>query len=253
MDELFQHIFNLPLTCVFHTVVPKRAFEKHNQLAAAEKRLVAISFLPLQSVLKASLVQSKSFIPAAKDEQMDYEDILFFSLKLKSEHLDKYSDKLIQLYQKYIPKPCMLLLYDDTRFMVNTALKKYNEVDNKKRIVTEQLTTPVLSFTGIDDRERQLVESLNFNRLDKQNLKMLHRSYAHAIINFNIGMATGSFGKTEDVGEDAQKLREITLIEKELDALRNHIRKSRRLDEQIAYKIQLKEKKNTLQKIKDSL
>src|SRR5690554_6558716 len=104
MADLFQNIFHLPASCVFHTVMPKNAFEKNNSLSAAEKRLINIPFLPLQSVLKASLNQSRSFIPPKVGKEMDYEDILFFSIKLKPTHLEIHSDKLIQLYQKYILK-----------------------------------------------------------------------------------------------------------------------------------------------------
>mgnify|MGYP002738625736 CR=1 FL=1 len=253
MADVFQHIFNLPASCVFHTVMPKNAFEKSNALSAAEKRLIAKPFLPLQAFLRASLVQARSFIPPKQNEEMDYDDILFFSLKLKPTHLDAQSDKLIQLYQKYIPKPCVLLLYDDTRFIVNTALKKYNEADPKKRVVTEQLTTPIISIVDSENKNKNFIKSLHFEQINKQNLKTVHESYARSIINFNIVAATGKVGNAEDVSENAERLRQIVHIEKELNALRNHIRKSKNLKEKIDLKLQLKQKKQKMKNIKNSL
>lgn len=251
--DLFQNIFHLPASCVFHTVMPKNTFEKNNSLSASEKRLITTPFLPLQSVLRASLVQSRSFIPPKVGKEMDYEDILFFSLKLKPEHLETQSDKLIQLYQKYIPKPCVLFLYDDTRFKVNTALKKYNEADPKKRVVTEQLTTPILSIVDSESKNDDFLKSIQFEQLDKQNLKTVHESYAKSIINFNIVRTTGKSTKLGDISENAERLRQIAHIEKELNALRNHIRSSKKLDEKIEFKLQLKKKKTTLQNLKNSL
>lgn len=253
MIDLFQQIFQLPASCVFHTVMPKNAFEKNNHLSAAEKRLIAIPFLPLQAVLRASLVQSRSFIPPKQGKEMDYDDILFFSLKLKPEHLESQSDKLVQLYQKYIPKPCVLLLYDDTRFIVNTALKKYNEADSKKRVVTEQLTTPVISIVTSDTKSETLLKSLHFEQVNKQNLKSVHDSYARSIINYNIATTIGKATNVEDVSENAERLRQISHIEKELNALRNKIRSSKKLDEKIEFKLQLKEKRIALQDLKDSI
>src|SRR5690554_5961774 len=148
--------------------MPKNAFEKNNTLSAAEKRLISTPFLPLHATFRGSLVQSRSFIPPKQGKEMDYDDILFFNLKLKPEHLEKYSDKLVQLYQKYIPKPCVILLYDDVRFRVNTALKKYNEVDKNKRVITEQLTTPMIPITTDDTNQKQFLKNLNFNEVDKQ-------------------------------------------------------------------------------------
>lgn len=251
--DLFQNIFNLPASCIFHTVMPKNAFEKNNSLSAAEKRLINIPFLPLQSVLKGSLNHSRSFIPPKVGKEMDYEDILFFSIKLKPTHLEIHSDKLIQLYQKYIPKPCVLLLYDDTRFIVNTALKKYNEADPKKRVITEQLTTPILSIVGSENKNEDFLKSLHFEKINRQNLKTVHESYARSIINFNIVATTGKVGSVEDVSENAERLRQIAHIEKELNALRNHIRSSKKLDEKLEFKLQLKKKKTTLQNLKNSL
>lgn len=251
--DLFQNIFHLPASCVFHTVMPKNAFEKNNSLSASEKRLITTPFLPLQSVLRASLVQSRSFIPPKKNNVMDYDDILFFSIKLKPTHLDSHSDKLIQLYQKYIPKHCVLFLYDDTRFIVNTALKKYNEADPKKRVVTEQLTTPILSIVDSENKNEDFLKSLHFEKINRQNLKTVHESYARSIINVNIVASTGKVGNVEDISENAERLRQIAHIEKELNALRNHIRSSKKLDEKIEFKLQLKKKKTTLQNLKNSL
>ncbi len=253
MADLFQHIFNLPTSCIFYTVMPKNAFEKNNSLSAAEKRLINIPFLPLQSVLKGSLNHSRSFIPPKVGKEMDYEDILFFSLKLKPEHLETQSDKLIQLYQKHIPKPCVLLLYDDTRFIVNTALKKYNEADPKKRVVTEQLTTPILSIVDSENKNEDFLKSLHFEKINRQNLKTVHESYAKSIINFNIVRTTGKSAKLGDVSENAERLRQIAHIEKELNALRNHIRKSKNLKEKIDLKLQLKQQKQKMENIKNSL
>lgn len=253
MADLFQNIFHLPASCVFHTAMPKNAFEKNNSLSAAEKRLINIPFLPLQSVLKASLNQSRSFIPPKVGKEMDYEDILFFSIKLKPTHLEIHSDKLIQLYQKYIPKPCVLLLYDDTRFIVNTALKKYNEADPKKRVITEQLTTPILSIVDSENKNEDFLKSLHFEKINMQNLKTVHESYARSIINFNIVATTGKTGNIDDVSENAERLRQIAHIEKELNALRNHIRKSKNLKEKIDLKLQLKQQKQKMENIKNSL
>src|SRR5690554_2871894 len=253
MADLFQHIFNLPASCIFHTVMPKNAFEKNNSLSAAEKRLINIPFLPLKAEFRASLVQARSFIPPKQSQDMDYEDILFFSLKLKPEHLETQSDKLIQLYQKYIPKPCVLFLYDDTRFIVNTALKKYNEADAKKRVVTEQLTTPILSIVDSENKNDDFLKSLHFEKINKQNLKTVHESYARSIINVNIVATTGKVGNVDDVSENAERLRQIAHIEKELNALRNYIRKSKNLKEKIDLKLQLKQQKQKLENIKNSL
>lgn len=251
--DVFEHIFNLPANCVFHTIVPKNTFEKTNTLTVAEKRLIAVSFLPLQSVLSASLAQPKSFIPPLSDQNMDYEDILFFTIKLKPEHLEKYSNKLTQLYQKYIPKPCIILLHDDFRFRLNTALKEFNEADNNKRVVLEQLTTPIITIADSRDEVRQFTKQLSFENIDKQNLKTAHQSYARSIVNFKIAEKTGKIAHNHEVAENAQRLREIEKIERELNVLRNHIRKSNQLSDKIESKLQFSQKRKYLEQLKDSL
>lgn len=248
--DFFQHIFNLPASCVFHTAMPKNAFEKSNILSTAEKKLISIPFLPLKAELRASLVQARSFIPPKQSEEMDYEDILFFSLKLKPEHLEKYSDALVQLYQKYIPKPCVILVYDDIRFRVNTALKKYNEADRKKRVITEMLSTPLLSITDDTNEKQTLLKNVRFENIDKQNLKTVHESYAKSILSYNIAISTGTLGEIKQVEKSAERLRILGQLQKELEALRNHIRKNKNLNEKIKLKIQLKEKKTTLENLK---
>ncbi len=241
MENWVKNIFQLPNGCLFQTVFPKKQFEKRCKLTTAENKLLREPFLPEKSVLQASLQQKLSFVPALVTDEMDYKDILFFALKLKHEHFIKYTEKLINLYQKHIPKPCVLVLYSNDEFIINTAQKKYNEADKNKRVIVSQHTTPILKLTQQNAQQNEFLKALQFKNIQKNNLQTLHQSYVNAIVSLNIAYQTGRFNLREKPNNDYDTLRQVKELKKQIQSIKNNIKKAKDIDQRIRLNIQKKQ------------
>ncbi len=239
MENWVKNIFQLPNGCLFQTVFPKKQFEKRCKLTTAENKILREPFLPEKSVLQASLQQKLSFVPALVTDEMDYKDILFFALKLKHEHLKKHTEKLINLYQKHIPKPCVLVLYSNDEFIINTAQKKYNEADKNKRVIVSQHTTPILKLTQQNAQQNEFLKVLQFKNIQKNNLQTLHQSYVNAIVSLNIANETGVFKPPKP--EDYDILRQVKDLEKQIQSIKNNIKKTKDIDQRIRLNMQKKQ------------
>lgn len=240
---MYAELFGLPKDCRFETMIPKNHFEKKFKLTVAENRLLRTPYLPVKINLIGSLRTSLSFIPAMKTETMDYEDILFIEIQLLADHFEEKSEAVLRLFQKYIPKPVVILLYCDASLVFNTAIKKYDKSDTKKRSVKEMMTSPVLSLSQSEEYEEAFFREIKYDSVNKQNLKTTYSSYSNAVAALNRAIITHQFIPTQK-GEEVHRINQgIILAEKEMETLRNKIRKSKDIRDQVKYKLILKEKK----------
>lgn len=246
---MYAGLFDLPQNCRFETVIPKNQFEKQFRLTTAESRLLRTPYLPVKTNLIGSLRTNLSFIPATKTESMDYEDILFIEIQLKAAHFEEKSEAVLKLFQKYIPKPVILILYCDANLIINTAIKRYDKSDAQKRSVKDMITSPLLSVNNLEEYEEAFFRDIKYEAVDKQNLKTAYHSYCSAIAALSRARITHKYIPTKQGEEVHWQNQGIIQTQKEMEALRNKIRKSRDIREQINYKLTLKEKKEQYQKL----
>lgn len=242
-------LFDIPDNCRFKIGIPKNQFEKEFRLSPAESRLLRTPFLPVRTTMAGSLRTDLSHIPPEHTTSMDYEDILFIDIEVQEDHFKNKSEALLQLYQKYIPKPVVLVLRCDAEFIVCTALKRYHESDPSRRVVRDLLLSPVLRLQNAEPWKTRFLEHIRYDKVNKHSLWTTYESYCVAVAALMRANYTHQFYPTGDLETIHRGNNRIAEINKAMKALRNKIFRSNDIREQINDKLALKKLKSEYEQL----
>src|SRR5690606_14345201 len=154
------------------------------------------------------------------------------------------SEAVLRLYQKYIPKPVVLVLRCDVEFIVSTALKRYHETDPSRRIVRDLLVSPELRLQNTGEWEARFLEQIRYEKVSKHSLRTTYESYCVALAALHRAVYTHQFVPAGDAETIHRENKRMTEISKAIEVLRNKINRSRDIREQINDKLALKKLKS---------
>ena len=252
MGFLYNQILGIPERALLNKKITKTFLIKNFELTAGEKKLlntiVDIDWL-------ASIKHTTVNVPALKNDVYSYEEIQVIVCTVPDNTLKDVSAKCIELIQKYIPYQTVLIVEDNTHFVINVCDKRINLNDTSKRIITKYLTTPALSKLYKNEVTTDFFKAINFNALDKYNLELMYKSYTNAVVQFQTAMVTGAFDKrnARRTEEDLIHLENIDKLEKEIITLSNQVKKETQLNHQVSLNIEIQRKRHEILAIKDLL
>lgn len=244
MIEMVQNILQLPPLAYAERNIPKSFFERNFILTSVEKKLLNIPFLPLKSTWLAELNTKTINTPSVENTLQSYTRIPIFVVELSGEHWINHLDKLCTLYHKYIPFQVLLFIHIKEQYCVSAATKTINQNDKEKRVLGEEYRTPEISLLYKVDFEEQFREQLNFQNLNRINLKTVYDSYIAAIVNYRRATKAGSFEVRKEVQVVNQNLNELEQIEKESAILKTKLLKTKDIRERVDLQMKLQELKS---------
>lgn len=250
--EQLNNILQLPENCLLNKKITKAFFKRNFPLTLTERKLLDDANCILQMELVASIKHQNSNIPLYKDAEYIFEEIEIITVQLGEELSEKNTSKVIDLIQKYIPYPILLVVYNATQYLFNTTSKRINLNDTDKRTIESSLTTNVISNNTVISNEERNLHTLNvistkekshqlflqqmaFEKLDKQNLKTCYQSFESNIASLQAVEFTGSFKprQIERAKADVEKMTEIKSLENEILLLRSKAAKEAQLNIQV--------------------
>lgn len=253
MSFSFNKIFNIPERSILDKKLTKAFFLKNFDLSVVEKKLLNNSIQSMDWL--ASIKPTIANIATVVNSNYAYEEIQIFVCTVGDNQLNELADKCIVLMQKYIPYQMIVIVEDETNFVINATDKRINLSDTSKRTIESYSTTTALSKLYKNEITTAFFEALDFSKLDKTNMETTYKSYIQAIVQFQTASITGSFNirshrRTE---EDMRLLASIETIEKEIVRLSNQIKKETQLNNRVSLNIEIQNQRKEIENIKNKL
>ena len=249
----YNKVLNIPDRLIYNVRVTKAFFMLHFDLTKSDKIVLNNEIQSIKWL--ASIKPSNSNIASEINETYNFEEIQVIVCTLKGLGLTQFGDKCVQLIQRHIPYPILLVVEDEDNFIVNTCDKRINQNDNNKRTIEKYISTPILTKLYKDELVSALFEGLNFTELDKTNLETVYKSYIKAIVNYQTSLVTGNIQIRNHIRttDDMKQLERINSLEKEINKLSNQIKKESQFNNKLNLNLEIQKHKKEIESIKNKL
>lgn len=227
MNKWLENILALPENAIVNTPLTKQFFYKNFDLTNAEKKLFKSNIVEMN--LLGSISENTSNITSVKTPQKTFENIFVITIDVTAKDFHR-REIISSTIQKYFPYHCLIIIQNPEEFIINAASKRINQNDNAKRVVIDEVSTPVISKLISNPIQSNFVAHLDFKNLDKTNLKTLYESYFSILVNFKASVVTNKIvthSKTR-TQKDIQILTEIDQLESQVLQMNNLIDKEKR-------------------------
>jgi hypothetical protein len=249
----YNDILQLPERCLVNKRITKAFFLKNFRLSAAEKKLINTTINSMNWL--ASIRPTNANIQMVKTEDQLLEEVQVISCSVSNNQLDSNGTKCIEFIQKHIPYEVLLIVEDDTHFILNVCNKRVNQNDTNKRIVEDYFTTETISKLYKNELSTSFFEAIPFKDLDKSSLETVYKNYTQAIIQYQAASITGNFNKRTQkrTEQDMANLLAIEGIEKEIISISSQLKKERQLNNRVTLNVAIQKKRQEIEKIKNLL
>ncbi|MBO2546009.1 DUF4391 domain-containing protein [Salegentibacter sp. BDJ18] len=249
----YNQILHLPERTVLNKKMTKAFFLRNFDLSAAEKKLLKEQ---IESMLWIGNIKTaNSNIPEVANETHIFKEVQVIQGQVVDGAPQKIWEACIQLFQKYIPFHILLIIEDETEFMLNAVDKRINQADRSRRTVEKHYNTPKLNKLYKKEQAEAFFNALAFDQLDKTNLETLYTGYINAIIQFQVASQTGNFKaqRKQRTAEDLEVLEMITFYEKEIEELRGYLKQEDQMSMRVEFNQQIQIRKEEIDKLKNKL
>ncbi|URZ03184.1 DUF4391 domain-containing protein [Clostridium felsineum] len=250
--ENISEFLGLPKSCLMSTRMPKKAFIDNPEfdLKKEEKDILKeeIDSIYFEYSLKPQLLN----VPKLENDNVRYEEIEIFNVKINNEN--KYS-KVCELIQKYIQYPMLIIVEHNNFIRINAAIKKINKVDSSKLVVDEIIYTDWLNKECLNEKEKSFLESLSINNLSTNNIFSIYEGYINCIRSFVVAKYKDNFEikSINEVSNDIEVMNKITNLENEVISLKVNIKKETNMGEKVEFNVKIKKIEKQIESLKYTL
>jgi len=186
---------------------------------------------------------------------MTYEEVNIIAIQTTNEQFDRQKNKIVELVQKYIPNPMLVMVYDNQQMILNIAEKRINNNDVTKRVIEKLYTTANLPLPISDFKNQAFMESLAFEKANKLNLQNYYQHFIQCFIGLQTAQINGTFVARpyQRSKEDALLLEEIEALKETIFALENQAKKETQVSEMVQLNTKIQEHRNKIQELTTKL
>lgn len=253
MSFPYNTILNLPERCVLNRKLTKAFFLKNFDLTVSEKKRLNNQIKSMNWL--ASLQPGNTNIPAIVSNDFSFEEIQVITIKVPEGDVEKDGKKYAELVHKYIPYQLILIVEDESQYIISLADKRINQADKSKRTIEHVYHSPVLSLLYKNEIAEAFYKSINFSQLDKTNLETTYKSYVQVVTQLSTASLTGTFKKRsyKRTQEEIELLDVVQEMEQEIVGLQNQIKKESQLNGRVKLNVAIQEKRKKIEEIKNKL
>lgn len=243
----YNQYLQIPERMIVGKKLPKTFFLKNFELSTTEKKFLSDEIESME--LLANIKPSNSNINPYQDDNVIYEEIQVVLCSIKPNGLEKSQNKAINLIQKYIPYPILLIVEDDTHFIINTTEKRINQNDRSKRTIEQIFTSPSTSKLYTTELSQEFLSHVKFSSLDITNLETLYSSYSNAILKYQSATLTGTFNSKRGsrTAEELQLLQQIEGLRTELQKQTARLKKETQLNQRVSINMEIQKIRNEIE------
>lgn len=234
---------HLPNSCWVNQKLPKTFFKRNFDLTVSERKLLDDFSIIQQMEIVASVNAETANIPAYVDAAVTYEEINIIAIQTTNEQFERQKNKIIELVQKYIPNPLVLMVYDAQQMVLSVAEKRINSNDVTKRVIEKLYITQNIQLPVSDTKQHDFLKTLAFENANKLNLQ----NYYHHFIQCCIGLQTAQINGTfvarpyQRSKEDALLLEEIETLKDTIVTFENQAKKETQIAEMVKWNTKIQE------------
>lgn len=250
--ENINEFLGLPKSCLVNARMPKKAFTDNHEfeLKKEEKTILKeeVDNVYFEYSLKPQLLN----IPRYEDDNVRYEEIEIFKVKINNEN--KYS-KVCELIQKYIQYPMFIIVENNNYIRINAAIKKINKVDNSKLIIDEMIYTDWINKGNLTEKELAFLKSLSISNFRTNNLFSVYEAYINCIMSFIVAKYKDEFKlkSINEISDDIEVLDKITDLQNEVIILKNTIKKETNMGIKVELNVKIKKIEKEIESLKCTL
>ena len=249
----YNNILHLPERCILTRKLTKAFFLRNFDLTASEKKRLHNKVESMTWL--ASLQPGNTNSPAIISSEYSYEELQVILVTVPNGEVEKEGKKDAEFVHKYIPYQLLLIIEDDTQFMLSLTDKRINQADKSKRTIEHFYHSPILSKLYKNEISEAFFKSVTFTELDKTNLETTYKSYIRAVIQLQASALTGSFEKKsyKRPEEEMELLETVEEMEQQIIGLKSQLKKETQLNGKVKLNVEIQEKRQKIQEIKNKL
>ena len=249
MENLIK-LLNIDKRCVIDKRITKVAISNNSALNTSEKKILKEIISDLRWL--ASYKPFNSSIPEFVTKTESYDEVQIISIGIND---TKYTKQVVNLLQKSMPYPLVLLLESENKFAISISKKSINQTDKIKRTIDETITSSWIDYDFNTEISKTLLDHLNTKSFVSQNLKTFYESFTKIIYQYETSLLTGKLDtkSKKEVFKDASTLKELEIVDKEIISLKSQIKKGNVFSEKVTLNIRFKEFEKNKQKLLEIL
>lgn len=250
--ENINEFLGLPKSSLVSARMHKKAFTDNPEFELKKEEKVILKEEIDSIYFEYSLKPLILNIPKYEDDNVRYEEIQIFKVKINNENK---CNKVCELLQKYIQYPMLIIVEHGNFIRINAAIKKINKVDNSKLIVDEMIYTDWINRENLTDKEIFFFKGLSISKLNTNNLLNVYKGYLNCIRSFLTARYRNTFKVKSDneISYDINVLDKINRLENEIISLKSNIKKETNMGIKVELNVKIKRIEKEIQNLKDIL
>lgn len=271
MERLIDHLWqelNLPDTTQLNSRIYKKTLLDSVDLSSADKKVINedIDTLIWRNTLKPETIN----IPKLESNELDYPEIAIIQVALKEsnpsekQNSDRRIQRLVELIQRAIPYPLLLVITINNRLWLSLANKRQSLADHQKLTVESFFNSHWIDGDRLLPIERDFLNTLKIDQLDWGNYYRFYQGLVNRLVALQAARHTGQFQLESPHPERANEnsgtpsgrqsvLREIEQLEEEYNRLRGTLKKESQFNRRLTLNMQIKQCQQQIQRLTDHL
>ena len=177
--------------------VPKSMLLENGIVVAADRRRINEGIESIEWI--AALKPSSCGIPANRDTNREYLEIIVLSVTLRPE---AKTSRLVDLVHRAVPYPVVLITTQPNTFSLSLAHKRNSLAESSEVIVDGEIVTVELAEGS---ESAVFLESLSLQNQPGTNLHTVYKGWMECLFVYQASLITGVFRKTTTPEESKER------------------------------------------------
>ena len=259
---LIEDLIKVPNAAIVNSILPKQDIFEATGMTKSDKDYFVRYVKQIRWLYKFDDA-SVRINPFVNDEK-SYLEAELISIKLKKEfqeynhntgnfhRFDARLDRIVDILLRFIPYPILLCaeFNDEIKFYVSHISESKSDYD--KITLDELIYTDWIDVNNLDGFDKELIDKLQIDNLDKTNVFTFYDDIVTAIIQYNGSKEVGQ--EVTLSSDEIQKIMDdIKVLERKIAEIRVAIRREDNFNKKMDYNIQIKELQMEIKLLQEEL
>ena len=259
---LIEDLIKVPNAAIVNSILPKQDIFEATGMTKSDKDYFVRYVKQIRWLYKFDDVSVR--IKPYEDDEKSYLESELIGIKLKKEfqeynhntgnfhRFDARLDRIVDILLRFIPYPILLCaeFNDEIKFYVSHISESKSDYD--KITLDELIYTDWIDVNNLDGFDKELIEKLQIDNLDKTNVFTFYDDMVTAIIQYNGSKEVGQ-GVTLRPEEIQKIMDDIKVLERKIAEIRVAIRREDNFNKKMDYNIQIKELQMKIKLLQEEL
>ena len=259
---LIEDLIKVPDAAIVNNIIPKQDIFEATGMTKSDKDYFVRYVKQIRWLYKFddASVRIKPF----DNDEKSYLEAELIGIKLKKEfqeynhntgkfhRFDSRLNRIVDILLRFIPYPILLCaeFNDEIKFYVSHISESKSDYD--KITLDELIYTDWIDVNNLDGFDKELIDKLQIDNLDKTNVFTFYDDIVTAIIQYNGSKEVGQ--EVTLSSDEIQKIMdEIKVLERKIAEIRVAIRREDNFNKKMDYNIQIKELQMEIKLLQEEL